>query len=155
MRVQFALFFICSAAFCQGCNLPCVATGCVSSRMTQCIDDFKERARNSRWAKTAWQDYVSADPEAHFSADYEAGFLDGFTDYLYRGGNGDPPPLPPKMYRRLRFQTPGGYRAIEEWFTGYRAGATVAQREGYRQLVTGPSALRVPGEHAQFSGPGP
>src|SRR5207237_1248141 len=72
------------------------------------------------------------------------GFKEGFAEFLYQGGDGEPPPLPPQKYRSIRYQTPEGYQAVEAWFAGYRHGAAEARKSGQRELVTGPSALRVP-----------
>jgi hypothetical protein len=111
------------------------------------LEEHAERKRNERWAEEAWQ--AVGRPA---SEDYAAGFHNGFTDYLWHGGNGEPPPLPPPKYRALSYQTPEGYRAIEEWFAGYRHGAQVAHQQGYRDLVTGPSSLR---RHQQPPDPPP
>ena len=97
-----------------------------------------------QWAEAAWQDVRRTHPAASYSEDYVRGFKDGFEHYLYWGGNGEPPPVPPRRYRTVTYQTPEGYRAIEHWFAGFRHGASAAQESGYRQWVTGPSALRAP-----------
>src|SRR5207253_39443 len=55
-----------------------------------------------------------------------------------------PPPLPPACYRAVRYQTPEGYRAIEDWFGGFRHGVAAAREGGYRDYVTGPSSFRAP-----------
>jgi hypothetical protein len=104
-------------------------------------EDLSESIRNRRWAAQAWDQTRDRSPETAYSPDYERGFEDGFTHYLYRGGTGEPPPLPPRRYRWLRYQTPQGYRAIEDWYAGFRQGADVARQSGYRRWVTGPSAL--------------
>jgi hypothetical protein len=41
----------------------------------------------------------------------------------------------------LKYQSPRGYLAIENWFAGYRQGAAVARAGGFRRLVTGPTSL--------------
>src|SRR5205807_2557372 len=73
------------------------------------------------------------------SEDYAQGFKDGYAEYLYRGGDGEPPLLPPKRYRHVRYQTPQGYMAAEDWFAGYRHGAAVAHHTGARRWITGPT----------------
>jgi hypothetical protein len=155
MRVRFALFFLCSLGICQGCNLAKVATRVAYNRTVERIDDCRERARNVKWAKAAWEDFAGSHSEASLSEDFGAGFREGYADFVYRGGTGEPPPLPPPIYRRLRYQTPEGYRAIEDWFEGYRAGAASAQHDGHRRWVTGPSAMRESGQHEGPSPPAP
>jgi hypothetical protein len=74
------------------------------------------------------------------SKDYAEGFKDGFIDYLQFGGSGQPPYAPPKRYWGPNYRTPEGYRAIEDWFAGFRHGVTAAKESGYRPWVTLPSA---------------
>src|SRR5439155_9720003 len=110
----------------------------------QTAEDFGESVRNRRWAEFAWEDAKGADLHKTYSEDYACGFKDGFAHYLYRGGHGEPPPLPSAHYRKVRYQTPEGYKAIEDWFGGFRHGAAAARQSGYRYWITGPSALRLP-----------
>ena len=118
---------------------------CVTSYWTkETISEFRERVRDRDWAKEAWAEVRRTNPNACYSDDYAAGFEDGFASYVYRGGNCEPPPLPPKHYRKVSYQTPQGYRAIEDWFEGYRQGAGFAKDRGYRQWVTGPTAIAHP-----------
>ena len=107
------------------------------------MDTHKEVARNRRWAESAWCDFATKDSIGHRSTDYADGFKDGYAEYLYRGGDGEPPLVAPLRYRHARFQTPQGYQMIEEWFAGYRHGASVARDTGVRRFITGPSALHV------------
>jgi hypothetical protein len=116
-------------------------------RVKQHVNDCLEQNRNRRWAEEAWEHVAREHPAGAFSLDYADGFRDGFACYLYRGC-ADVPPLPPRRYRGIKYQTPAGYRAIEDWFAGYRHGGTVAQQGGYRDWITGPSSLRSTGEAA-------
>lgn len=113
----------------------------LGDRLRDSFEDHTERLRNQRWAREAYEEHEGG-AGCPFTCDYRAGFIDGFAHYLYHGGPCDPPPLPPAPYRALRYQSIEGYRAIEQWFTGYRAGVHSAQAGGYRQFVTGPSSLR-------------
>ena len=92
-------------------------------------------------AETAWQEITKANPDPSYSPDYVCGFKDGFADFLYAGGTGEPPPLPPRQYWKIKYETAEGHQAIEDWFAGFRHGASVAQTTGYRQWVTIPSSL--------------
>ncbi len=134
------------AALClggAGCALVRDATSLMIFQVREASEDFGETVRNRKWAEHAWGEVLAANPQAGFSADYAQGFRDGFAHYLYWGGNGEPPALPPHRYRKLRYQTPQGYKAIEDWFAGFRHGAEVARQNGYRQWITGPSSLRA------------
>ena len=69
------------------------------------------------------------------------GFQDGFADFLYAGGNGEPPVVPPWYYRRTVYETPEGLASTEEWFAGYRHGAG---RRSKRPARTGGSPRVAP-----------
>jgi hypothetical protein len=112
-----------------------------TNRTKETVEDSVEWKRDKKWADEAWAKARQCDPNIPQSGDFSAGFREGFATYVYRGGSGEPPPLPPRSYRALKYQTPQGYQAIESWFDGYRYGASVARDGGYRQLVTGPAAV--------------
>jgi hypothetical protein len=107
-------------------------------------DDILERRRDYRLAEEAWQVVAQENPDHPYSPDYVNGFMDGFADYLYAGGTGEPPPLPPRQYWRITYETPQGHQAIEDWFAGFRFGATIARESGYREGITIPSSLLSP-----------
>jgi hypothetical protein len=71
-----------------------------------------------------------------FTPDHEAGFIDGYVDYLESGGTGDPPVLPPRRYWRAKYQTPSGKQSVHDWFAGYSHGASAAMASNRRSLVT-------------------
>lgn len=105
------------------------------------IHTHKEKERNRRWAECAWCQVQPHSDGGFFSEDYARGFKDGYAEYLYRGGDGEPPVMAPVRYRHVRYQTPQGYQAVQDWFHGYRHGAMVARDSGARQWVTGPTSL--------------
>ena len=107
------------------------------------VEEHLECARNRKWAELAWEQ-IHGSSKGTYSEDYAQGFKDGFADFLFEGGSGEPPPLPPRHYRGLAYQTPQGYQAIQDWFAGYRHGTTVARTDGYRQWVTGSTSLPHP-----------
>jgi hypothetical protein len=108
------------------------------------IDDCVDKCRNKKLAEVAWGLYQQDHPDCDYSVDYRIGFLDGYADYLYAGGTGNPPPVPPRWYWRAEFETPDGHRVIEDWFTGFREGALAARHSGYRELVTVPASAALP-----------
>jgi hypothetical protein len=147
-KLRFCVIGLCVLG--SGCTLFQNAVHTVSFRMNQSLDERAEWKRNQQWAEAAWNDIRSSDAAGHYTEDYALGFKDGFATYLFKGGNGEPPPVPPRQYRKLKYQSPQGYQAVEEWFAGYRHGASVAHQDGYRQWVTGPSALRQWNQNFQF-----
>jgi hypothetical protein len=110
----------------------------------------KDRIRSLKtyrqWADEAWASETGQclDPEDEFAL----GFRDGFVDYVYAGGDGEPPPVPPRQFWNLAWRSPPGQNAAQEWFAGYRHGADVAREGGYRNSGIVLSSYR-------WGGPGP
>lgn len=105
------------------------------------IEDAREHHRNRTLADRAWAAQVTTVCRGA-TADYADGFKAGFADHLYRGTT-QPPPLPPKKYRGLHYQTPDGFRAGSNWLAGFRHGIEDARVSGLRQMITGPSSLQT------------
>lgn len=100
--------------------------------------------RVHRLARQAWEAMVHEYGEC-FSEAYEDGFCDGFVDYLKYGGctsgSGESPSVPAvptEKYTHVRYMSPQGYHAVEEWFMGFRHGSATAQASGLRNLVVVP-----------------
>ncbi|MBI2481161.1 MAG: hypothetical protein HYV60_21745, partial [Planctomycetia bacterium] len=89
-------------------------------------NDFVMGWRNSVWSGQAWhnQKNLFAD-HTEFRA-FGAGFRDGY-EAVASGGNGCPPPLPPRKYWTWKYQTPEGQCKVAAWFEGYTYGATAAE----------------------------
>lgn len=92
----------------------------------------KQELERERATAMANSDDYTCDP---YSADQACGFEDGFVDYVMYGGVGNPPSLPPRRYWRAKYQNGSGYQAIQDWYSGFRQGAAVAQASGYRDCV--------------------
>lgn len=130
--------------------LPCIvfsgcSTICELARRTTIIEpsifywkDDKRRSLSvySSWADAAWAEEMPSCPEAGGRPDYGLGFRDGFVDYVYAGGTGEPPPVPPRYLWNVENRSPEGRQRSEDWFAGYRHGARVARNGGYRSLAT-------------------
>ncbi len=93
------------------------------------------------WSDLAWREQYSADPEQCGSNAYEVGFKDGFTDYVFAGGSGEPPPVPPRLFWNVDVRNPRGRSEATDWFAGFRHGAQVAREEGHRKRALIPSSL--------------
>jgi len=139
-------FLICVAgmAVCgAGCGpLALVARTTIVEPIEYCatLGGYKERKRDHRVAEDAWSKIACTQPKGTFSDDYARGFIEGFEDYLYAGGNGEPPALPPRDYWRPEYETSEGHQAIQDWFAGFRHGTSEAGMSGYRQLVKVPAS---------------
>lgn len=106
-------------------------------------DKAAECIRDQRLAEAAWAEVQSAQPDQVYSVHYVGGFKDGYVDYLYYGGTGAPPVMPPWCYRQAAYETPEGQQAVNDWFAGFHHGVIVAQASGYRASVIVPLALRA------------
>ncbi len=93
------------------------------------------------WADQAWGEQLSSDSGQCIQGAYEAGFKDGFVDYVYGGGSGEPPPVPPRPFWNVDLRNPNGHTEATDWFAGYRHGAQVAKEEGYRKRALIPSSM--------------
>ncbi len=81
-----------------------------------------------------------------YSKAYHAGFVAGYADFLQFGGNGEPPPLPPRSYWAK--DTLPQRQAALDWFSGFRHGATVAMKSGIRELIVVPASAGLPAQDA-------
>jgi hypothetical protein len=99
----------------------------------QGFDECRMKCRNHLRAVEAWDMLEESSPE-HYTPDFADGFVAGYADYLDNGGNGDPPAIPPFRYRTVKYQTPDGVEAINQWYAGWRHGTLMAKASGMREL---------------------
>lgn len=93
-------------------------------------------------AHAAWATVRGQHPDRPFTYEFHDGFLDGFVDYLDRGGNAQPPAVPPIKYvRDKKYFTPEGHCLINDYYLGFKYGADVAVASGKRQYLTVPVLL--------------
>jgi hypothetical protein len=100
----------------------------------RCIDDAVLTLRNYHQAEEAWDLLSTCSPGRRYSADFEEGFKAGFIDYLDAGGNGQPPAVPPLRYQLCADDA--AQHAAQDWFTGFRLGASVASGLREASLVS-------------------
>ncbi len=105
------------------------------------------KMRTCKLAAEAWKEVRTGVPG--YSRHYHRGFLVGFADYLQFGGNGEPPPVPPRQYWKQ--DSPAGRQAVEDWFSGFRHGATIARRSGYRELIVVPVSAALSSDQPEQS----
>lgn len=89
-------------------------------------------------ARQAWLDVAVGSDPAAYSVDYADGFQSGFAEFLDFGGTGSPPPVPPREYWKIKYQTPTGHQAIQDWYAGYAQGSSAAQASGLRSQFVVP-----------------
>ncbi len=106
-----------------------------------------------RDARCAWREVRGQFPRRMFSEEFRDGFLDGYTDYLDRGGNASPPLVPPVKYTRdKKYYTPEGQALLKDYFLGFKYGTDVAVATGCRQFLTVPVLLpNSPAEPPAFN----
>jgi len=102
------------------------------------IDDVHLKMRLKKLARRAWEEYAAAHIDQHFSSDFAEGFRSGYADYLYEGGPGLPPAVPPFPYQLRPYETPQGHLAIDRWYAGFALGSDVARASGLREFVVIP-----------------
>ena len=106
------------------------------------LDEAAACKQYAIWADEAWGSFLDTAPEVSISPSFERGFRDGFVDFVFAGGSGDAPPIPPRRFWRTMYRNPAGDQSIGDWTEGFRAGATVARDGGYRARALVPSLNR-------------
>jgi hypothetical protein len=93
-------------------------------------------------ARRAWREVRADYPRRAFTAEFRDGFLDGYVDYLDRGGNGSLPAVPPAKYtRHKKYFTEEGQCLVKDYFLGFQYGQEIAIATGKRQFLTVPVLL--------------
>ncbi|MCA9247237.1 MAG: hypothetical protein KDA42_08990 [Planctomycetales bacterium] len=85
------------------------------------------------------------------SEDYARGFQAGYADFLFYGGSGEPPAVPPRDYWRLDERAGVRKPCVTDWFSGFRHGVTVAGHQGYREMEEIPTELLLPFETDHYA----
>lgn len=99
-------------------------------------DDFVIGWRNYVWANQAWHSVKPTYAGQPYVKDFGEGFRAGYCE-VAAGGNGCPPPLPPRKYWSWKYQSPEGQAKVAAWFAGYPHGAATAEQEcagNWRQI---------------------
>jgi hypothetical protein len=110
------------------------------SRFSWKHDRARSRELYSRWADQEWRARGRAEASCD-SPTYRAGFQEGFVEYVFAGGNGEPPAVPPREFWNAELRNERGQSLADLWFAGYRHGASVARDGGYRDMVVVRSSL--------------
>src|SRR5262245_36433225 len=81
-----------------------IVTICEPAMYCMGLDEWVSKRRNAALAEEAWANFVGALPDGQYSPDFAVGFKAGFEDYLFAGGNGEPPVVPPRGYWKPEFE---------------------------------------------------
>src|SRR5262245_15390132 len=124
-----------------GSNLACCAHNLLSESLTVCGEQaITNELRKD--ARAAWREVRCQFPRRMFSEEFRDGFLDGYTDYLDRGGNASLPAVPPAHYtRNKKYFTPEGHALLKDYFLVLKYGVDVAVATNCRQFLTVPVLL--------------
>jgi hypothetical protein len=147
MRLKRMLLLLGLGAVVPGCTpLANVARVCFCEPAAYCLgmDEWVSKCRNAALADEAWAQYASVFPDACYSDDFADGFKAGFADYVYAGGTGNPPPVPPRYYWKPEYESPQGQQLMQDWFNGFRHGVAVAMESGYREAAVVPASESLP-----------
>jgi hypothetical protein len=97
-------------------------------------------------ARAAFCEVKRQYPRRTFGDDFHDGFIDGYSDYLDKGGKAEMPAMPPNHYRRAKFLNPEGHARIKDYFLGFKYGMDVAIATGCRPFYTTPILMTDPKE---------
>ncbi len=128
----------------SGCNLFKLAAFNAQNEPHMYQNQEKLKKRAVEFAEEAWANRLS-----HMKTDspppkaFECGYIDGFADYLFLGGNGSPPAIPPPYLRRYQYLSPEGHTEIEDYYAGFAAGAADAKASGQRIYFTVPISSQL------------
>jgi hypothetical protein len=129
-------------------RLACLAFAVALSGCYSITDGINSRAMSLRDccdAQRVWlayrADYVDCAAYPHY---FGEGFKAGYRA-VAEGGQGCPPPLPPRKYWSVCYQNEAGKLKILNWYNGHAQGVLVAQQLGVQnrnKLVTGADLYR-------------
>ncbi len=135
------LFVALCLQFATGCSFYTFSVHNLIHSPADRIHDREERRQFRKLAQRRWLEIQACSPINVYSEDFADGFEDGFVDYLFAGGNGEPPGTIPWKYRTPQYDSVQGIQAIQDWIAGFRLGSQEAMASGLRDLVIRPVPL--------------
>lgn len=140
------LVVLCSLMPLSGCHLFTNIARNVVNEHAEIKDEYKVKRQLRQEGKAAFSEVKRQYPRHSFSDDFECGFVDGYLDYLDRGGKAEIPAMPPLHYRRAKYLNPEGHAQIRDYFLGFKYGVDVAVSTGCRPFYTVPILVGENGE---------
>jgi hypothetical protein len=144
---------VCGPFLATGCGLVVNTARNAYNEPVLALDECRFRHKTRRLADEAWDQYRSKLAIEAASPDFRDGFLDGYVDYLRFGGAGEPKVLPPRRYQHVRYETPGGLRAVDSYFQGFQQGTQAAIASGQRQQLVVPVLVKVWADPSSVAAP--
>lgn len=129
---------------CHGCGA-CGCGGLFGKRSScgpNCYDPATDSSRVRRIAKSQARKSMTRlwwQTKSRPSCDFREGYTQAYVD-IAEGGTGVVPAVPPERYWKSKNRSAEGYARAEEWFAGYRTGASAAEAEGLSQYNTIPTS---------------
>lgn len=114
-------------------------------------DGHRSCRKYHRWAAEAWNAELAALPNEEVPGYYYQGFREGFLEYVFAGGTGQPPPIPPRRFWKIGYRNALGDKAISEWREGYVRGTHAAEAGGYRKRAVVPALNAIAGKNSHWS----
>lgn len=97
-----------------------------------------------RDAQTVWESVRSQHPKRALSDEFRDGFVDGYADFLARGGSAVAPAVPPVPYERYKkYFGADGHSLVRDYYLGFQYGIDVAGA-GHRPGEPAPRAGTPP-----------
>lgn len=131
----------CLAPALGGCNIFYYATKNAINEPIELCDQLSRTHHLRKEARECWKEVRRQYPRKAFTAEFRDGFIDGYADYLDRGGDAALPVVPPKKYTRNDYLTPEGHEKIRDYFLGFKYGLDAALATGKRPFLTVPALL--------------
>ncbi|MCH7990681.1 MAG: hypothetical protein IID46_16185 [Planctomycetes bacterium] len=92
-------------------------------------NDFVTGFQNAIGSHLAWHARAGDFSDMPDLSTFGAGFRAGYRD-VASGGNGCPPPVPPRKYWGWKYQTEEGQAKVSAWYAGFPFGAMDAEQKG-------------------------
>jgi hypothetical protein len=107
----------------------------VTNEVGRATDDDARRG-----AQTAWESVRTRHTQRAFSDEFRDGFVDGYADFLARGGDSQAPAVPPVPYERYKkYFGRDGHALVRDYYLGFNYGSEVAVTTGHRPALTSAS----------------
>jgi len=141
MRFKTLLLIASVAPFAGGCNIYYYTAKNLLNEPLQLTEQICRHHDLRSEARLAWQEVRCQYPRCMFTAEFHDGFVNGFSEYLDRGGNAQPSAVPPKKYTRNKYLNADGHSLIQDYFLGFQYGTDVALATDQRKYLTVPVLL--------------
>ena len=141
MRWKTVVLAGCLAPALAGCNIYYYAARNIINEPITLAEQLCRTHNLRSEARDAWYEVREQYSRCLFTAEFQDGFVEGFSDYLDRGGYAQPPAVPPKKYTRNKYLTAACQPLVQDYFLGFQYGVEVALATGQRKTLVVPVLL--------------